>query len=187
MKFLLKFQKVLYLNYYKMSEENIRDMIFSFFNMILMEYDYSLENEYLTPFHLISLFDPKAEWIKPWINNKSFITYIINYFKEKDKINNIISNVCYFYDKFYGNGSLAIKKDEILLISVIDKGLLYQNYMSFIFFIQNFFILMKISSTPQGLKLFPINCDNIINKNNFVKKYCIVENGIYIYIFYEYI
>jgi len=163
----MKFQKVIYLNYFNFSKEHLQDIIFNLLKLIFKEYDYSNEeNTHLTPLHLISFLDPKSEWIKSWINNKICLTLIIEYLKSDEKnTDTVMSNILYYYCKFFENNDIKSPKDKFSISLTSDGIFIYKDYIDYLYFIQNIFIIMKISSTNQGKCIFPLNCNTIFNEN----------------------
>ncbi|ORX75904.1 hypothetical protein BCR32DRAFT_304423, partial [Anaeromyces robustus] len=177
-KFFLKFQNAIYINYYNLSKDNIKDVINSIMKLLLIKYDYS-KNICLTPLHLMSLLDPKAEWMKSWINKKLILRYIIDYLKKDNNINIILLNVLYYYNKFFDdNKDLKKIKTKILFIK---QNVISRDYINYIYFIQNISFVIKISSTTLGKELFPINCITIINNTAInIKKYCTLHKDAYV-------
>jgi len=174
MKFLLKFKKIILSNYYKISKENLHEIIFNLFKLICIPYDNSLKNTYFVPAHILSILDPKAEWIKPWINNKTCLLYIIEFLQQENNINNIMSNIINYYNQIYDKDNSNITKEDILLSTTISQGLISHHYIRHVYFLNNLFLLIRISSTFDGNSIFPINLEKIITNDNEleIKQYC---------------
>lgn len=136
---------------------------------------------HITPLHIISLLDPKTEWIKPWINNKTCLTLFIEYFMNEEKnINIILRNIFYYYNKFFIDNN-SIKENNKISILSMNQIYIHREYINYLYFIQNIVFLMKISSSFQGKNLFPLNCNNLINNDKRdelnIKQYCYLEKG----------
>ncbi|ORX35827.1 hypothetical protein BCR36DRAFT_340345, partial [Piromyces finnis] len=169
MKYLLKFQKMILLNYYKIPNESLRESIFILLKLLFVPYNNSMKNSYFIPIHILSLLDPKSEWIKLWINNALCLSFITEFFQQEENINNIISNVLCYYDNVYETNNVKVTRNNLLLSSVVNQGLIPVDYIRHIFFLQNLFILTKVSSTFNGNKLFPIIIKKSIENEHELK------------------